>query len=138
MTVGDSSTEIFACRYDPSDKYVACGFGDGAIRVYNSENGKCSFTLSQGGGDQFGGSNDMPVCAVRWRPISSFSKTSNVLVSGHADGYLRHWHATSGRCLHQKKCEDNEENQLYTIDYNNDGTLLATGGKDKYVRLYDE
>ena len=80
----------------------------------------------------------MPVCAVRWRPISSFSKTANVLVSGHADGYLRHWHATSGRCLHQKKCEDNDENQLYTIDYNNDGTLLATAGKDKYVRLYDE
>jgi WD40 repeat protein len=80
------------------------------------------------------------VCAVRWRPQSNFSKTANVLVSGHADGYLRHWHATSGKCLHQKKCEDKDEedNQLYTIDYNNDGTLLATAGKDKYVRLYDE
>ena len=35
-------------------------------------------------------------------------------------------------------CEDNPENQLYTIDYNSDGSLLAAAGKDKYVRLYDE
>lgn len=30
------------------------------------------------------------------------------------------------------------DNHLYTIDYSNDGTLLATAGKDKFVRLYDE
>jgi COMPASS component SWD3 len=65
-------------------------------------------------------------------------KTANVLVSASADGWLKHWHATSGKCLHQRKCEDNDDQQLYTIDYNKDGSLLATAGKDKYVRLYDE
>ena len=65
-------------------------------------------------------------------------KTGNVIVSAQADGYLKHWHATSGRCLHQKKVEDDDENQLYTIDYNPDGSLLAVAGKDRYVRLYDE
>ena len=45
MTLGDSKSEVFSCQYDPTDKYIACGYGDGALRVYNTESGKCSFTL---------------------------------------------------------------------------------------------
>lgn len=59
--------------------------------------------------DVSGRSDDMPVTALRWRPITSNFKTQNVLVSAQADGYLKHWHATSGRCLHARKCEDNED-----------------------------
>lgn len=80
----------------------------------------------------------MPVTCVRWRPTNSTMKTANVLVSSTADGWLKHWHATSGKCLQARKCEDNPDQNLYTIDYNRDGTLLATAGKDKIVRLYDE
>ena len=36
MTLGDSESEVFTCRFDPTDKYLACGFGDGAIRIYNT------------------------------------------------------------------------------------------------------
>ena len=63
-------------------------------------------------------------------------KTANVLVTAQADGALKHWHATSGKCLH-KNIED-PENHLYAIDFSTDGTLLATGGKDRHVRVYDE
>jgi len=45
MTIGDSNSEIFSAQFDPTDKYLACGFGDGAIRVYNTQTGKCAFTL---------------------------------------------------------------------------------------------
>jgi hypothetical protein len=51
----------------------------------------------------------MPVTALRWRPQTSSLKTANVLVSAQADGYLKHWHATSGKCLHQRNCEDNPD-----------------------------
>jgi COMPASS component SWD3 len=137
MTVGDSESEVFSCRYDPTDKYVAAGFGDGAIRIYNTLNGKCSFTLCSAI-DQWGKSGDMPVTSLRWRPANSKMKTANVLVASTADGLLKHWHATSGKCLSVRRCEDNLDQQLYTIDFNTDGSLLATAGKDKYVRLYDE
>ena len=60
----------------------------------------------------------------------------NVLVSTQADGSLKHWHATSGKCLHSR-C-DNPENHLYCLDYNYEGTLLAVAGRDAYVRIYDE
>lgn len=137
MTLGDSNSEVFTCRFDPTDKYLACGFGDGAIRIYNTQTAKCAFTLCSYV-DQYGQSDDMPVTALRWRPATANLKTANVLVSAQADGFLKHWHATSGRCLHTRNCEDNPSNQLYTIDYNSDGNLLAAAGKDKYVRIYDE
>ena len=101
MTLGDSNSEVFTARFDPSDKYLACGFGDGAIRVYNTINGKCSFTLCSLV-DSYGKSDDFPVTALRWRPQNSGMKTANVLVSASADGWLKHWHATSGKCLHQR------------------------------------
>lgn len=80
MTLGESNSEIFACQFDPLDKYIACGFGDGAVRIYNKDTGKCSFTLCSRV-DAYGGSDDMPVCALRWRPQSSSSKTANILIS---------------------------------------------------------
>lgn len=45
MTLGQSDSEVFCCRFDPTDKYLACGFGDGAVRIYNANSGKCAFTL---------------------------------------------------------------------------------------------
>lgn len=41
ITMGDSDSEIFCCRYDKTDKYIACGYGDGAVRIYDSKKGKC-------------------------------------------------------------------------------------------------
>jgi COMPASS component SWD3 len=59
-----------------------------------------------------------------------------VLVTGSADGTLKHWHATSGKCLHSR--QDDPENHIYCMDFNNDGTLLAVAGRDKYIHIYDE
>ena len=58
------------------------------------------------------------------------------MVTAQADGTLKHWHATSGRFLHQVPPEN--ENSLCTLDFNTSGTLLATAGKDRFVRIYDE
>jgi WD40 repeat protein len=137
LTFGDSDSEVFVCRYDPTDKYVACGFGDGAIRIYDSKKGKCAFTLCSS--INFDGkSEDMPITDIRWRPTNQTMKSSNVLTASTADGWLRHWHVPSGKCYHSYRSEDGNDQQIYSIDYNNDGSFLATVGKDKMVRLYDE
>ena len=101
LTLGDSESEVFSCRFDPTDKYLACGFGDGAIRIYNTQTAKTAFTLCSHL-DMNGMSDDMPVTALRWRPQTATMKTANVLVAAYADGFLKHWHATSGKCLHQR------------------------------------
>ena len=135
MTLGETTTGVFSTRYDPEDRYLACGYGDGATRIYNLETGKLSFTLS--GAHVLNTVHDeMPVTGIRWRPQTASLKTQNVLVTTQADGSLKHWHATSGKCLHAR-CDD-PENHLFCLDYNTDGTLLATGGKDTVVRVYDE
>ena len=84
----------------------------------------------------------LPVYAVRYRPIQpdyNALRSPVILASVSADGYLRHWNARSGACLSELKCEDDgEENQLFTMDYNPKGSLLAVAGQDKTIRLYDE
>ena len=59
-----------------------------------------------------------------------------MLVTGSADGTLRHWHTTSGKCLHSVL--EDPENHIYTMDYSRDGTLLAVAGRDMTVKVYDE
>jgi len=56
-------------------------------------------------------------------------------LAANAAGAVQHWHMTSGKCLHSFEDEDN---QVYALDYNEEGTQFVTGGKDKAVRVYDE
>jgi hypothetical protein len=32
-------------KFDEEDRYLACGYGDGMTRIYNTETGKLSYTL---------------------------------------------------------------------------------------------
>jgi len=96
--------------------------------VYNAESGVASFTLNDGGEDQ------LPTTQVRWRPETSLSRTTNVLVSVGADGRIVQWHVPSGKCL----SEISEDNQLFCVDYAADGSWFATAGKRREVRVYDE
>ena len=45
MTIGDGDTQVFAMKFDEEDRYLACGYGDGMTRIYNTETGKLSYTL---------------------------------------------------------------------------------------------
>lgn len=133
MTLGDTSSEVFTVKYDPFDRNIAAGFGDGAIRIYDAWKGKCTTTLCSNL-SKFGDSEDMPVTSIRWRPILPQYKTQNILVAAYCDGNIKHWHTTSGKVLYQRKCES----QIYSIDYNCNGEILAAVGKDRNIYLYDD
>jgi COMPASS component SWD3 len=57
-------------------------------------------------------------------------------VTTSSDGHIQHWHLNSGKCLHHIK-EDNDNN-LYTLDFTNDGKYFAVAGSDTKVYVYDE
>jgi WD40 repeat protein len=67
MTLGESNSEVFCAKYDPEDKYIACGYGDGVIRIFNLETGKLAFNLS-GTVAISHFVDEMPVTCVKWRP----------------------------------------------------------------------
>lgn len=80
----------------------------------------------------------MPFTSIRWKPIASTDsqKTSTVLVTTASDGYIQHWHLNSGKSLHTMK-EDNDNN-LYALDFTLDGRMFAAAGQDTIVYVYDE
>ncbi len=63
MTIGDGDSEVFCMKFDPEDRYLACGYGDGMTRIYNCDSGKLSYTLSG-----LSGNDEMPVTCLSWRP----------------------------------------------------------------------
>jgi len=75
-----------------------------------------------------------PVTALRWRPNFN-NKAKSILVSANAEGEIIHWHAASGKKLHVIREEDNS---TLCLDFNFDGSLFATGGKDFCIRIYDD
>ena len=129
MTISENSSEIFSVRFSPDGKFLAAGGGDGAIRVFNVSNGKVAYNLE-------GGSNvALPTTCIRFRPVTPSSRTKNVFLSANAAGAVQHWHMTSGKCLHSFS---DDENQVYALDYNEEGSQFVTAGKDTKVRVYDE
>jgi WD40 repeat protein len=63
MTIGDSDSTVFCCKFDPTDKYLAVGYGDGICRIYNMQTQRLAFTLFGSGGNE-----EMPVSDIAWRP----------------------------------------------------------------------
>lgn len=79
-------------------------------------------------------SSDYPITSLRWKPYSG-SKHKNIITSVTADGKIDFWHSSSGKILYSLQEKDNP---IMCLDFNTDGTLFATAGNDKVVRLYDD
>lgn len=116
-------------RFDPHDKYLAQGRGDGTVVIWNVHSNKEAFVLNANMEEP------MPMMMIRWRPAKSQAITKNVILTVNADGSLQHWHTTSGKLLHTIY---EELNQLLSCDYNHDGTQFCAAGSDCIVRVYDE
>lgn len=128
-TINNNSSEIFAAKFSPDGQFICIGCGNGAIKAFNSERGNLAFDLKPAT------LTSLPTTCLKFRPEADSSKTRNVFVSVNASGVIQHWHLTSGKCIHTLT---ENENSIYALDYNNDGSQFATGGKDHSVRLYDE
>jgi len=130
----EPTAECFCVRFSPDDQYLAASFANGAIHVYSTNTGKQEFVLNSAEGKE---GTCLPTTQLRWRPHSAQSKTKSVLISVSAEdhGQICHWHIKSGKCLNTIVEKDN---QINCLDYFNDGSLFATAGRDRVVRVYDE
>ena len=117
--------ECFTLRYDETCKNLVAGYSTGFIGIYNFEKPETSndykktYSISS-----------FPITCIRWKPLNR-----TTLIAVTADGFIIQVHSKSGKVL--QKIEE-ERNPLMCVDYSTDGSLFATGGNDKVVRLYDD
>ena len=118
-------TKILSSRFDFQDSYLAIACEDSIIRVFNTQSNtnKLEYFLKD--------NNNMGIATtcVRWKP-KTFQK---VLLSTQATGVVTIWDVQENEILQQIE----EDNYVYTSDFNNQGTLFATGGSDTKIRIYD-
>ena len=113
--------ECFTCAFDENGDYIACGYNNGYVSIFSLREKKSPIIFKVG---------DYPVTSIKWN-----KKKQTTLLVGSSDGYVSHWHTTSGKILHSLHEIDNSIN---TVDYSKDYRKFITGGNDVTVRLYDE
>lgn len=122
---------VLCVRFSPDDAFLAAASERGPIYIYNVATGKEGFRLNRGGLH--------PVKQVCWRPERSDAslRTRGVLVGVSTAGVLQQWHVTSARCLSEFGPDD-EDCQLFCVDYSPDGTQIVAGGLHHELLVYDE
>jgi WD40 repeat protein len=115
--------ECFSCNFDENGNYLAAGFSNGYVNIFNLvSNAQKKFVDFQVG--------DYPITSLKFN-----KHLKSTLLVGSADGTVSHYHSETGKLLHKIEEEDNAIN---SVDYSNDGKRFVTGGNDISVRLYDE
>ena len=114
--------ECFSTAFNEDGSLLACGYSNGHINIFNlKEPHKDPIEFNAA---------TYPITSLKWN-----NKKKTTLLVGAADGYVSHWHASSGKILHSIKEIDNSINSVcYSHDYKN----FITAGNDISVRLYDE
>jgi COMPASS component SWD3 len=125
----NTGLELFCLKFCMDDELLAAGYSDGSLRIYSIPQKKVLYTsktclIEEGSA----------ITSLRWRPNLHIS-TKQVLVTVNSDGSIIHWYAQKGKMLH-KMYEKNHS--ILCMDYNLEGSRLATAGKDFHVRVYDE
>ncbi|XP_069621004.1 uncharacterized WD repeat-containing protein alr2800-like [Ranitomeya imitator] len=114
---------IFSLRFSPSGKQLAVGFGNGAIQIVNVDGGSLGGTLSPGHRTR------QAVTSLSYHP-----KNSNILVGAGADGLISFYDIKSE--LNVLSLTE-QENEIHALDFSTDGTMFATAGRDRNIRIYD-
>lgn len=130
----DVKTEVFTCRISPDDKIIACGCGDGKIRLLNRATGE-HMNFLQCNVYEDGKFTEEPVTSVKWKPhheqddeylidMSTPKATDPVryyILNTSSNGTFKQWSMKREKCIWNSSDVRNE-NQLFTCDYNKSGS----------------
>ena len=90
--------ECFTTSFNEDGSLLACGYSNGHVNIFN---------LKEPHKDpiDFCASSTFPVTSLKWN-----NKKKTTLLVGSADGYVTHWHVSSGKLLHSIKEINNSIN----------------------------
>lgn len=137
----DSKTHCMCVRWAPDDSILAAGCGDGIVRLFGPD-GRLKERLGTPPAQTTGGSFAIvqekdPVMALRFQP----NKENKLLLRvATADGEINLFDLKTKQAkqtiLEKDSMNNNKINQTLALDSSEDGTLWATGGTDRIVRVY--
>ncbi|XP_073529927.1 uncharacterized protein [Phyllobates terribilis] len=123
VSLSKDSHGIFSLRFSPSGKQLAAGFGNGAIQIVNVDGGSLSRILFPGHRTR------QAVTSLSYHP-----KNSNILVGAGADGLVSFYDIQSELSVLSLT---EQENEIHALDFSTDGSVFATAGRDRNIRIYD-
>ncbi|XP_060528544.1 uncharacterized protein LOC132703353 isoform X2 [Cylas formicarius] len=122
--------EALCCKYNEEYDYVAVGYSDGVIKMYQSDNGEHVFTLADS--DVF--ENRAPVTCIKHRPVSKIYPVTHCYTGTYANGCVKCWSYNFNECLYTIR----EKRQTFGITYHPRFPKFVTYGDDLKVYFYDE
>ena len=119
---------IHSVKFNYNDQYIAAGYRDGFVRIWNMITKKQVCDLDCNDNSE----NQTLVQVMKWRPKIE-GRTNNILMCACRDT-IYEWHTPSRKIVHKKTFPDNT---IFSMDYSNDGSEYALGFKDFSIRVYD-
>ncbi|KAK7284988.1 hypothetical protein RJT34_19743 [Clitoria ternatea] len=139
---------------------IAGGYGDGSVRIWDSDNGMCETTLNghkgavtalrynKAGSLLASGSKDNDV--ILWDVVGEtglfrlrghrgqvtdvvFVSSGKKLVSSSKDKFLRVWDLDTQHCM---QIVGGHHSEIWSLDIDSDERYLVTGSADKELRFY--
>ncbi|XP_060071699.1 uncharacterized protein LOC132551564 [Ylistrum balloti] len=118
----DALGPVYSLQYSYDGMVLAVGFGNGAIRLYESKTGKMLQELRKA---RYGG---LQIMCMRFHP-----KNHHILLAGTAEGKVFECNIKDGNIT---EVITEKGNEINCLDFDMYGSMFATGGKDLAIRLY--
>jgi WD40 repeat protein len=110
---------VYSITYSPDGRYIAAGYSNGLIRIWNLQTGVMGRTFSGHSG---------PVWSVAYSP------DGNMLVSGSADHTVKCWDMRSGKLI---RTLTGHSGTVSFVTFNTNGAYIASGATDKTIKFWE-
>ena len=117
-------SEVMTCRFDPKNKYVACGLLNGYLGVVDIKNANLKYYIQKT-------NKNHSTISLRWKKES----LSDIITVANSEGSLTSYNLNESKLRYKI----NKKNvQFLSLDYNFDGNNIVVGDNKGNIELYDE
>ena len=123
------TVDIFNVRLSEDNSHLLLGTSSGFLQLFDSSYTQTRTLNCQSGAEK------MPVTSIRFRPEFPELARKPTILSTTCDGGINHWNLLNGKSLNVTRLRNE---QIYSSDYNPDGTAYALGCKEGRIKVFDE